>query len=79
MTLRFELARTIGSGSAGLFKPAEGTAAVETPAFPQLASRLYYDVIADTLSASTRTALDQAATPQEWNVLFLSSPEFMYR
>jgi uncharacterized protein (DUF1800 family) len=79
MTLRFELARTIGSGSAGLFKPAEGTAAVETPAFPQLASRLYYDVIADTLSASTRTALDHAATPQEWNVLMLSSPEFMYR
>jgi len=31
------------------------------------------------LSASTRDTLAQAATPQEWNLLLLSSPEFMVR
>jgi uncharacterized protein (DUF1800 family) len=31
------------------------------------------------LSPSTRAALDQAKTPQEWNTLFFSSPEFMLR
>ena len=29
------------------------------------------------LSPATRAALDQATSPQEWNTLFLSSPEFM--
>ena len=38
MATRFEIARAIGSGSAGLFK-AEG-ATTETPAFPRLASAL---------------------------------------
>jgi hypothetical protein len=30
-----------------------------------------------TLSQATRAALDQAGSPQEWNTLFLASPEFM--
>jgi uncharacterized protein (DUF1800 family) len=31
------------------------------------------------LSASTRETLARASSPQEWNLLLLSSPEFMVR
>ena len=79
MSSRFELARTIGGGSAGLFKSEDPARPTEMPAFPQLANGMYYELIAGTLGASTRAALDKAGTPQEWNTLFLSSPEFMYR
>ena len=78
MTTRFEIARIIGSGSAGLFKT-EGPAPAEAPAFPQLSNALYHASIAPTLGARTRTALAAAGSPQEWNALLLSSPEFMYR
>jgi uncharacterized protein (DUF1800 family) len=78
MNTRFEVARAIGGGSAGLFK-SEGTMPTERPAFPQLANPLYYDGIAPRLAAATRQALDQAGSPQEWNALLLSSPEFMHR
>ncbi|MGH8821568.1 MAG: DUF1800 domain-containing protein, partial [Rhodoferax sp.] len=78
MTTRFEIARAIGSGSAGLFKT-DDPQPRERAAFPQLANALYFDAIGKTLSPSTRQALDQAASPQEWNTLLLSSPEFMNR
>jgi hypothetical protein len=78
MTTRFEIARTIGSGSAGLFKGDVADAA-EQPAFPQLANALYYDALAETLGPDTREALDQAKSPQEWNTFLLSSPELVYR
>ena len=78
MNTRFEVARAIGGGSAGLFKT-EGAAPTERPAFPQLANPLYYNGIAPRLASATRQALDQAASPQEWNALLLSSPEFMNR
>ena len=78
MAVRFEIARQIGGGAAGLFKP-DGPAAVERPAFPQLQNALYYQSIAQTLSPPTRTALDQAVSAQDWNTLLLSSPEFMRR
>jgi hypothetical protein len=32
-----------------------------------------------TLAEPTRQALDNAASPQEWNMLLLASPEFMNR
>ena len=51
--------------------------AVERPAFPQIASALYYNVLQYSLSPATRAALEQATSPQEWNALYLSSPEFM--
>jgi uncharacterized protein (DUF1800 family) len=76
MAARFEIARTIGSASAGLFRP-EQAGAGEIPAFPRLASPLYYDWRAHTLSEATRTALSQATSPQEWNTFLLASPEFM--
>ncbi len=78
MNTRFEIARAIGSGSAGLFR-ADGPNPVEQPAFPQLSNALYHGALAATLGAPTRAALEGAASPQEWNVLLLSSPEFMYR
>jgi hypothetical protein len=31
------------------------------------------------LSAETRQALNEATSPQDWNTLFLASPEFMRR
>jgi uncharacterized protein (DUF1800 family) len=76
MATRFEIARAIGSNAAGLFK-APTPVAVERPAFPQIANAFYFNTLRPTLSEATRAALDQAGSPQEWNTLFLSSPEFM--
>ncbi len=78
METRFEIARQIGGGPAGLFKPADA-AAPEQPAFPQLQNALFYDARAATLAPATRAALDQSRSSQEWNALFLSSPDFMHR
>lgn len=78
MTTRFEVAKAIGSSSAGLFRTEEPTP-VDHPAFPRLANALYHEALAKTLSDATRTALDQAGSPQEWNTLLLSAPEMMYR
>ncbi|TAM47565.1 MAG: DUF1800 family protein, partial [Burkholderiaceae bacterium] len=78
METRFEVARAIGSGSAGLFRT-EGPQPMQRPAFPQLANALSYEAMAQTLGPATRQALAQAASPQEWNTLLLSSPEFMNR
>ena len=78
MTTRFEIARTIGSGSAGLFK-GDAPDATEQPAFPQLANALYYNALAETLGPGTRDALDQATSPQEWNTFLLAAPELVYR
>jgi uncharacterized protein (DUF1800 family) len=78
MAVRFEIARQIGSGSAGLFKP-DMPGAVDQPAFPQLQNALYYSGLGQSLSVPTRTALGQAVSLQDWNTLFLSSPEFMRR
>jgi len=78
MGARFDVARAIGSGNAGLFRT-DGARPTERAAFPQLSNALYHEAIVQTLSESTRRALDAATSPQEWNVLLLSSPEFMYR
>jgi uncharacterized protein (DUF1800 family) len=78
MAVRFEIARQIGSGSAGLFKP-DMPGAVDQPAFPQLQNALYFNGLDQSLSAPTKTALGQAVNLNDWNTLFLSSPEFMER
>ena len=49
----------------------------EIAAFPLLQNALYFTSLQHTLSAPTRAALDQAVSPQDWNTLYLSSPEFM--
>ncbi len=68
--------RQIGSSSSGLFKP-PGPDAVDQPAFPLLQNSLYFSSLHAALSPTTRNALEQAVSPQDWNTLFLSSPEFM--
>jgi uncharacterized protein (DUF1800 family) len=78
MSRRFEIARAIGSGSAGLFEPEDGSAGA-TSGFPRLASRLYFNELEPRLSVSTRNALDHATSQQEWNTLLLASPELNYR
>ena len=108
MAARLDIARILGGGSAGLFKPEEAAAAPamagaamaamapaataaaaapasqgsqgsrEQPAFPQLARPLYWQVLRPALAAPTRDALDAAASPQDWNALYLSAPEFMF-
>lgn len=78
LATRFEIAKGLGYGSAGLFK-GEGPKPAERAAFPQLANALYYDSLQKILSDPTRQALDRAASPQEWNMLLLASPEFMNR
>ena len=78
MSTRFEIARVIGSNSAGLFR-LDGVGAVDQPAFPQPQNPLYYEVVSRTLAPATRSVLDQATSAQDWNTLFLSSPEFMRR
>jgi uncharacterized protein (DUF1800 family) len=76
MATRFEIARAIGANAAGMFKPVTPDG-VEQPAFPRIASAFFFSAVQPTLSAATRAALDRATSPQEWNALFLSSPEFM--
>lgn len=76
MTTRFEIAKAIGSGNAGLFK-LDGPQPSDKPGFPQLANAIYYGGWQKLLGPATRTALDQAVSPQEWNTYLLASPEFM--
>ena len=78
MSRRFEIARAIGSGSAGLFEPEDGVAKIGA-GFPRLSSRTYYEELEPRLSAPTLAALDQATSQQEWNTLLLASPELNYR
>lgn len=78
MRTRFEIAKAIGSGSAGLFKT-DGPQPQERPAFPLLSNALYFQSIERTLAPATRLALEQAGSPQEWNTFLLASPEMMHR
>jgi uncharacterized protein (DUF1800 family) len=77
MNTRFEIARAIGKGNPALFRSEDGS--VDQHAAPQIANTLYRAGLEPTLGPATRAALDAAASPQEWNTVLLSSPEFMYR
>ena len=78
MATRFEIAKAIGSGNAGLFKT-EGAQPLERAAFPQLSNALYFQSIAATLAPASVRALEQATSPQEWNTFLLCAPEMMLR
>lgn len=78
MVKRFEIARAIGSGNAGLFNTDDGKAGPRA-GFPMLTNRLFYDLIDPMLKPSTRAALDQSRAQQEWNTILLASPEWMER
>jgi uncharacterized protein (DUF1800 family) len=77
MAARFDIARQIGGGAAGLFRAPGAT--TDQPAFPQLQNALYFSKVQGMLAQPTRDTLAKATSPQEWNALFLSSPEFMHR
>ena len=78
MAKRFDVARAIGSGNNRLFI-ADGDSAKPHPAPPNLDTPLYRAAIAPYLSSATRSALNKAASPMEWNTFLLSSPDFNYR
>jgi uncharacterized protein (DUF1800 family) len=78
MSRRFEIARAIGAGSAGLFDAQNGGTPGSAPGFPQLANRLYFEAVEPYLATRTRDALERAVSQQEWNTFLLSSPEFSY-
>jgi uncharacterized protein (DUF1800 family) len=75
---RFEIARAIGSGNAGLFNN-EDNSPGQTTGFPMLTSRFYYDTIEPALGARTRAALGKTNSQQEWNTVLLASPDWMER
>ncbi len=78
MVKRFEIARAIGSGNAGLFKTEDDKPGPRA-GFPVLQSPLYYAAVEPALDPPTRTTLDQAQSQQEWNTLLLASPDWMQR
>jgi uncharacterized protein (DUF1800 family) len=78
MVRRFEIARAIGGGSAGLFNNDDNTPG-PLSGFPRIASRVYFEAIEPRLSASTSAVLDRARSQQEWNMLLLASPDWMER
>jgi len=78
METRFEIARLVGMGHSGLFKLPDDTAKEIAPP-PDIRATRYYQAIAPTLGPETAAALAQAKPPADWNMLFLSSPEFMHR
>jgi uncharacterized protein (DUF1800 family) len=75
---RFEIARAIGSGNAGLFNSEDNSPGPAT-GFPMLTSRLYYDSIEPALGVKTRQALGRTSSQQEWNTILLASPDWMQR
>jgi uncharacterized protein (DUF1800 family) len=77
MSRRFEIARVIGAGNAGLFEPQDGSAATAS-GFPQLSNRLYFEAVEPFLAVHTKEALNRANSQQEWNTFLLSSPDFSY-
>jgi len=72
MIKRFEIARAIGTG-----RPPLAGAPAGTP--PVVDNALFREAVAPTLGATTRAALAQAKTTGEWNMVLLSSPEWMQR
>jgi uncharacterized protein (DUF1800 family) len=78
MAKRFEIARAIGSGNAGLFDGDGGKPGTST-GFPRLSNRLYFEAVEPLLSPTTLKALGRASSQQEWNTFLLASPEFMAR
>jgi uncharacterized protein (DUF1800 family) len=78
MVKRFEIARAIGGGAAGLFNTDDNKPG-PTVGFPMLNNRLFYEAIDPVLSARTRDALARTASQQEWNTLLLASPDWMQR
>ncbi len=78
MLVRFKIARVIAGGAAKLFGAADSPQAPPHAA-PQIRDTPWYRARAPSLGASTKSALAQAQSPASFDMLFLSSPEFMNR
>ena len=78
LTNRFEIARQIGTGAPNLFLP-PGEKPEGPFQRPQIQPQLQKVSLDRGLGAPTLSVLGQAQSPQDWNALFLSSPEFMRR
>ncbi len=86
MAVRFEIARQIGGGAPGLFKP-EGAPPppiadvppTPPPSIPVPDLRERVAALFPAPDGATSAALAQAKSPAEFNTLFLSSPRFMRR
>lgn len=74
---RFDIAVAIGRGAPAMFTETPGVRSDAPP--PPLQEILASTGIHADLAPATLAALDNAAAGQEWNYLFLSSPEFMRR
>jgi hypothetical protein len=74
MTTRFEIARNISNSKLSIAMNAP-----ESNKSVSIKNSSYYDIWQLLISDGTKNVLAQAKTPQEWNALFLSSPEFMNR
>jgi len=94
METRFEIATVAGAGRPSLLLPDTtpqgrgGRGAVPTEAAlarqpqtppPDLKDTPYAQALLASMAPATRDALARANNPADWNMLFLSSPEFMYR
>jgi uncharacterized protein (DUF1800 family) len=76
METRFEIATLAGAGRPDLLL-GDG-AAGSRAAPPDLQNGAYARLLLAGMAPATREALAQALSPADWNMLFLSSPEFMY-
>ncbi len=87
MTTRFDVAKSIANGAPKLFLadsdadeiPKSDRVVARELAQISLGKNAYVAKWSETLSPSSREALSQSATAQEWNTLFLSAPEMMRR
>ncbi|MEI7536453.1 MAG: DUF1800 domain-containing protein [Comamonadaceae bacterium] len=77
MVTRFEVAKALASGNAGLFK-ADGLPD-QRPASLRQANPAYFSAWQENASDATRDALKQAGSLPEWAEFVLSSPEMMHR
>ena len=78
METRFEIARLVGLGHSGLFRLPADTGKEPAPP-PNIVQTRYYVALAPTLAPATVNTLAQTKSVTDWNMLFLSSPEFMHR
>jgi uncharacterized protein (DUF1800 family) len=77
MAVRFDMAHRIAVNAKPLFQPPHADNFEPAPLQPHVA--LYKASLTQPLGPQTREALGETTTPQDWSVLYLSSPEFMRR
>ena len=81
MTARFDIAKSVASGTPALFKKENQEAKVRLLDIPrpQLNNSEFVKNWSTHFSSTTQEALKQTGSAQEWNTLFLAAPEMMRR